>query len=489
LTLALTGPMLEGRGVSTTAEEDLAFAGPGALADLVRAGQAHPTELVELFLRRIEAVNPRLNAFRTTMAEEALATAQAAPRSDGLLAGVPIAIKGDTAVAGQVTTRGSRSYGSAEGADAEVVRRLRSAGAIPIGITNVPELTIFPWTASAATGITRNPWDEGRTPGGSSGGSAAAVAAGMVPCATGSDGGGSIRIPASCCGLVGMKPTRGRVSAQPAAAHWLGLSTYGPLARTVRDSALLLDAMHGTIEGDEYVAPPFGGSYADAAGAPPERLRIAISSKVPNGLIAKLSSDQRGAWERTAALLTELGHEVIERDPAYRMAGPEFTQTWVRGIYEDSLKVPDRSKLERTTRRMARAGRLLVPDRRARKLKGATRARTSARILALWDEVDVLLTPALATTAIAAEGGYGRGALAAFNLAARFTPWTAVFNVTGQPAVTIPAGFGEDGLPLSVQLVGRLGAEDTLYALAGQLEVARPWADHKPPQGEASAGG
>src|SRR5262249_50240685 len=191
-----------------------------------------PRELVELCLRRIEAIDPGLNAFRVTLPEEALAAADAAEDAigDGPLAGVPIAIKDDMPVAGQSVTRGSRSYGPPANADGEVVRRLRAAGAIPIGITNVPELMIFPWTASAANGVTRNPWNPERTPGGSSGGSVAAVAAGMVPCATGSDGGGSIRIPAACCGLVGMKPTRGRVSSQPASEGWLGLSTFGALA-------------------------------------------------------------------------------------------------------------------------------------------------------------------------------------------------------------------------------------------------------------------
>jgi amidase len=162
------------------------------------------------------------------------------------------------------------------------------------------------------------------------------------------------------------------------------------------------------------------------------------------------------------------------------MVGMEFTQTWLRGIYEDTLQVPDPSQLERTTRRMASAGRVLVPERRARKLR-EKRARTTARILALWDDVDVLLTPALASTPIAAEGGYGGGALAAFNKAARFTPWTPLANVTGQPALAIPAGLAPDGLPLSVQLVGRIGAEDTLYSLAGQVEEAAPWAERRPP--------
>jgi amidase len=471
--------MCDGTRVTTAAEEEL-FAGPGALAQRVRAREVHPRELVELYLERIEALNPRLNAFRVTLADEALAAAEAAADSDGPLAGVPIAIKDDTPVAGQSTTKGSRVYGPPATADAEVVRRLRAAGAIPIGITNVPELTIWPWTASDANGITRNPWDPSRTTGGSSGGSAAAVAAGMVPCATGSDGGGSIRIPASCCGLVGMKPTRGRVSMRPADEGWLGLSTYGPLARTVSDSALLLDAMKGTVSGEVSVASEFGGSYAEAASAGPGRLRIAISRKVPAGLIAPLSADQRRAWEQTASLLSDQGHEVSERDPAYGLASIEFTQTWLRGIYEDSLTTPDPAHLERLSRRMAGTGRILVPPRRVAALR-RKRPATSARILALWEEFDVLLTPGLARTAIAAEGGYGKAAPVAFNRAAQFTPWTPVFNLTGQPAVTLPAGFGQDGLPLSVQLAGRLGAEDTLYSLAGQIEAARPWADKRPP--------
>jgi amidase len=465
--------------VTTTTEQDLAFAGPGALAELVRLRQATPRELVELFLRRIEQLNPRLNAFRVTLAEQALAQADAMTEPSGPLAGVPVAIKDDQAVAGQVTTDGSRSRGRANTADSENVRRLRAAGAIPIGITNVPELMIFPWTATDANGITRNPWDLTRTTGGSSGGSAAAVAAGLVPAATASDGGGSIRIPAAACGLVGMKPTRGRVSMLPDAEGWLGLSTYGALARTVTDSALLLDVVQGATPGDHNAPPPFEGSYLDAAATPPARLRIAVSRKIPPGLIVKLSSDQRGAWERTGALLRELGHEVVGRDPAYGLVQLDFVQMWLRGIYDQSLSIPDRSQLEKLTRQMAGGGQRLVPDRRRDKLL-AKRPATTARIAALWNEVDVLLTPGLASTAIAAEGAYGKAAPLAIDKAGRFTPYTAVFNLTGQPAITIPAGFGSDGLPLSVQLVGRHGAEDTLYSLAGQLETARPWAEQRP---------
>src|ERR1035437_2588750 len=426
--------------VTETAEQELAFARPAALAALVRAGQVHPRELVELCLARIEALDGRTNAFRVTMAEPALAAADALAADLALteselpLAGVPIAVKDDIAVAGQATTKGSRSYGPPAAADAEAIRRLRAAGAIPIGITNVPELTIFPWTATAANGVTRNPWDLTRTPGGSSGGSAAAVASGMVPGATGSDSGGSIRSPAAC---------------------WRAGTTAGA------------------------AAPRRPGSDLGGAGGPPGRLRIAISAKVPAGLIARVSADQRAAFDRTAALLVTLGHEVSERDPAYGLAQLEFLQTWLCGIYEESCAIPDPSQLESTTRQMAAGGRRLVPPRRHARLLDK-RARTSARIMALWCEFDVLVTPGLAKTAIAAEGGYDRPAPLAIDMAGRFTPFTPLFNLTGQPAVSLPAGAGSAGLPLSIQLVGRMGAEDALYALAAQIEAASPWAQLRP---------
>jgi amidase len=465
-------------------DSNLAFAGPAALAELVRSRESTPRELVEMVLARIEALDPRLNAFRTAMAEQALAEADTAlgRRPTGSLAGVPIAVKDDLAVAGQVATRGMRpgNWPPPAAADAEPVRRLRAAGAIPIGITNVPELMIFPWTATAANGITRNPWDPSRTCGGSSGGSAAAVAAGLVPAATGSDGGGSIRIPAACCGLVGMKSTRGRVSPGPGGGGWLGMSVYGALTRTVSDSALMLDVLHGSLPSDPYFAPPFTGSYLKAAGRAPQRLRIAISRKLAPGVLASVSSDQRSAWERAATLLEQLGHEVVERDPNYGLAQLEFAQAWVRGVDEESRALADRSLLEPSTRQMAAAGRYLVPDRRKASLL-RRRPRTTARIMALWDECDVLLTPTTARTAIAADGAYGRPAPVAVNVAARFAPFTAIWNLTGQPALALPAGLDSDGLPLSVQLVGRVGAEDVLYALAGQIEEALPWAQRRPP--------
>ncbi len=470
--------------MTPSTETDLAFAGPLALAAKVRAREIGARELVELYLRRIEAFNPQLNAFRVTLAEEALAAASAIDERGaadaGPLTGVPIAVKDDMPMEGQRATFGSRSRVEVQAADAEPLRRLRAAGAIPLGITNVPELMLFPWTASAANGVTRNPWDLTRTPGGSSGGSAAAVAAGLVAAAGAADGGGSIRIPAGCCGLVGMKPTRGRVSNQPVGAGWYGLATYGALARTVADSALMLDVMHGTVAGDEYTTPDPDGSFLDAARTEPlAPLRVAASRKLPIGTIARLSADQRLAWESTARLLSELGHRVEERDPEYGLVSLEFVQTYFRSIYETVGEMQEPSLAERSTRQLAAIGRRFVSDRRRDSIL-AKRVGTTARISRLFDQVDVLLTPGLASTAIEAEGGYGKAGLLALDKASRFMPWYPVWNLTGQPAISVPAGFGADGLPLSVQLVGRHGSEELLYSLAGQIEAQRPWAQARP---------
>jgi amidase len=470
--------------MTASAAQELAFAGPIELAARIRARQLHPRELIELFAARIEALDPQLNAFRTTVIDHALVAAESPP--DGPLAGVPVAIKDDTELAGQAATRGTRAPAVPQPADAEIVRRLRAAGAIPIGVTNVPELMIFPWTASDANGVTRNPWDRSRTPGGSSGGSAAAVAAGLVAAATGSDGGGSIRIPAACCGLVGMKPTRGRVSAAPAGEHWLGLSARGMLARTVADSARLLDVISGPAPGDpDPGLPRPEGGFEAAARTPPARpLQIAISRKVPPGLIAPLSRDQALAFDRTARLLAELGHEVVERHPDYGLAALQFTRSYLGGIAADFETLPAGTPTERSTRQMAAVGRRLVPAARRERVRAAN-ARTSARLLELWREVDVLLTPGLARTALPAEGGYGRSAPYAFNLAGRFTPWTPLFNLTGQPAIALPAGTGADGLPTAIQLAAAPGQEGLLYSLAGQLEQADPWGGRIPPLARA----
>jgi amidase len=445
---------------ASTAEADVAFAGPGALASRVRARDISPHELVALYLERIQALDPQLNAVRDTVAEQAFAEADAVNDCNGALAGVPVAVKDETAFAGQTATFGTRQLLTPAADDAVLLARLRAAGAIPVAITNVPELMIFPWTASQANGITRNPWDPSRTPGGSSGGSAAAVAAGLAPMATAADGGGSIRIPAAACGLVGLKPTRGALADD---GGWLDLAVSGTLTRTVADTALLYGVTHGIT------APPLTRA-----------LRIAVSRKVPAGLPVPVSPGQRDAHARVAHTLEGLGHHMVQRSPAYGAAQFEFLQTWLRAVSEAADALPDPELLEPSTRGMAAVGRIAVPRWRRDRLL-AHRAETTRRILRLWDEIDVLLTPGLACTAIEAGGGYGRSAPFAVNLAGRFTPFTAVFNLTGQPAITVPAGFDDDGLPLSVQLVGRPGAEAVLLGLAAQLEAASPWVHRRPP--------
>ncbi len=471
--------------MSRAEQNELAFAGPLQLARLVRERELSARELVELFLARIDRLNPRVNAFREVLHDLALTTAAqidaGALEAGGALAGVPLAIKDDMPISGRTMTRGSRSASAPQPADAEALRRLRRAGAIPLGVTRVPELMLTPWTASAAGGVTRNPWDLERTPGGSSGGSGAAVAAALVPAAGGSDGGGSIRIPAACCGLVGMKPTRGRVSAQPLGDGWLGLSTYGALARTVADSALLLDVMQGAAAGDRYTLAPPAGTFLDAAQAPPEQpLRIAVSTALPPGAFARLSADQHRAFDQTARLLEELGHHVGEADPHYGSVSLQFMQTYLRGAADEFATLSQPELAERSTRQLAVLGRRLVPERRRERLL-ELRPRVTVRIARLWERYDVLLTPGLASTAIDAAGAYGKSGVAALLTAGRFMPWFPAFNLTGQPAVSLPAGFGSDGLPLSVQLVGRHGDERTLYSLAGQIEAARPWAADRPP--------
>jgi amidase len=238
--------------------------------------------------------------------------------------------------------------------------------------------------------------------------------------------------------------------------------------------------MHGSVAGDEYTAPAAAGTFLDAARAQPAgSLRIAVSRKLPVGTIARLSADQRLAWESTGRLLSELGHQVQERDPDYGLVTLEFIQTYLRAVYETVAEMPEPSQLERSTRQIAGLGRRLVSERHRDSVL-AKRVRTTARISSLFDDVDVLLTPGLASTAIAAQGGYDKPAVIALDKAARFMPWFPVWNLTGQPAISIPAGFGSDGLPLSVQLVGRHGSEELLYSLAGQIEAQRPWAQSRP---------
>jgi amidase len=464
--------------------EEVAFAGAAKQAEMVRSGEVSPTELVRLHLDRIERLDPELNSFRVVLAERALLEAeQAEARLKGgeerPLLGVPIALKDSTDLAGEPTTNGTDGFPDPARADSEMVRRLREAGAIVIGKTLLPELAICGFTESATWGVTRNPWDTQRSPGGSSGGSAAAVAAGLVPIASASDGAGSIRIPAACCGLFGLKPQRGRVSLAPDLEHWNGLSVNGCVSRTVLDTALWLDVVSGGSEEPGAPASP-ERPFAESARTPPGKLRVVYSTAAPRA-VAPPTVDEvaKGAVAETAEVLRSLGHDVAPRDPEWGGIGNNMVPRYLRGIAEDFARVPRPERLERRTRAMARLGRT-IPDS---VFKGARRAREAdaARVDAVFDSCDVLMTPVMGGTAIPVRRWEGRGALWTLLGMSRFYPYCIPWNHLGNPSMAVPAGFAADGMPLSVQIVGRPGDEATLLSLAAQLEAERPWADKRPP--------
>ena len=463
---------------------DLAFAGVARQAGLIAAGEISSRELVDLYLERIARLDPQLNSFRIVFAERARLEAEQADGRRGAggerpLLGVPLAVKDDIDVAGAVTAMGTNARDAPATSDAEVVRRLRAAGAVIIGKTNIPELAIWPFTESATYGATRNPWDRQRAPGGSSGGSAAAVAAGMVGAALGSDGAGSIRIPAAWCGLFGLKPQRGRVSLAPRSRAWHGLSVNGLLTRGVADTALLLDLAAGTTVVDHDSAPPRAVPFSQSAAAPPGRLRIAFSKRVPPGIVSRLDDSAGRALDDTVELLGSLGHVLAERHPDY---GPGATAAvlvrYLRGIHDDALAMPHPERLERRTRGMARLGALIPPGLLERAL--AAEEQFARRLNSVFEEHDVLLTPATASPPPRIGQLEGRGALWTLNTVAGMVPYNGIWNVTGQPAASVPGPWGADGLPRGVQLVGRAGDEATLLSLAGQIEAERPWAQRRP---------
>jgi amidase len=463
---------------------DLAYAGIARQAELIAAGEISSRELVEIYLDRIARHDGTLNAFRIVFAERALLEADQADARRGAggerpLLGVPIAVKDDIDVAGEVTTLGTNARGGPAAADAEVVRRLREAGAIVIGKTNVPELCVWPFTETATFGATRNPWDLQRAPGGSSGGSAAAVAAGLIGAALGSDGAGSIRIPSAWCGLFGLKPQRGRVSMAPRPRAWHGLSVNGVLTRRVADTALFHDVASGTIDIDEDHAPAPDVPFAQALESAPGRLRVAFSTRMPPGVLSRLDSDAERAVRDTVELLRSLGHDVTERDPDYGMGTlTMLIPRYVRGVHDDAAALEHPERLERRSRGMARLGGLIPASLFERSL--AAEADFSRQLNRVFDDHDVLLTPSTATPPPRIGQLQGRGALWTLNAVAGMVPFNGVWNVTGQPAASVPAGFGADGLPRGVQLVGRPNDEATLLSLAGQIEAERPWAEQRP---------
>jgi len=466
------------------ADLDIAFAGAARQAEMVRAGEVSPTELARLHLERIERLDPQLNSFRVVLAERALLEAeQAEARLKGgderPLLGVPIALKDSTDLAGEQTTHGTDGFPDPADADSEMVRRLREAGAIVVGKTLLPELAICGFSESATWGVSRNPWDPQRTPGGSSGGSAAAVAAGLVPIASASDGAGSIRIPAASCGLFGLKPQRGRVPLDPALEHWNGLSVNGCVSRSVIDTALWLDVIAGGSR-EAGAPPPPERPFVEAAKTPPGKLRIAYSTAAPRAAAPPTVSDvAKGAVTATAELLRSLGHAAAQQDPDWGMIGNNMVPRYLRGAAEDFAEVPEPARLERRTRGFARLGRL-IPDR---VFEQALRARETdaARIDAIFDSHDVLMTPVMGGTALPVRRWEGRGAIWTLLGMSRFYPYCIPWNHLGNPSMAVPAGFAADGMPLSVQIAGRPGDEATLLSLAAQIEAERPWADKRPP--------
>lgn len=464
--------------------EEIAFAGAARQAEMVRGGEVSPGELVRLCLDRIARLDPQLNSFRAVFAEKALLEAeQAEARLKGgeerPLLGVPIGVKDCVDVVGDVTTYGTDGFADPAKADSEIVRRLREAGAIVLGKVLLPELAICGFTESATWGVTRNPWDPQRTPGGSSGGSAAAVAAGLVPIALATDGAGSIRIPASSCGIFGLKPQRGRVSLAPDLQHWNGLSAYNCVSRTVGDTALWLDVVSGGSKEPGAPAQP-ERPFVEAARTPPGKLRVAWSTAAPRAAAPPtVSGMARDAVASTADLLRSLGHEVEQRDPEWGGIGNNITPRYLRGIAEDVARVPHRQRLERRTRGFASLGRL-IPDglfERARRAEAVD----AARVNAIFDSHDVLMTPVMGGTALPVRRWEGRGALWTVLGMSRFYPYCVPWNHLGNPAMSVPAGFAADGMPLAVQIVGSPGDEATLLSLAAQLESERPWADKRPP--------
>ncbi len=451
------------------------------VAELVRrttSREVSAVEVLEACLARIEQRDPALNAFSVVLSAQARAEAAerdrslAAGEAPGPLHGVPVAIKEEIDVAGCVSTFGGRSNSTPVAVDGEVVRRLRAAGAVIIGKTRMPEFGQWPFTESVDGGITHNPWNPRHTPGGSSGGTAVAVAAGMVPVGLGGDGGGSIRIPAACCGLFGMKPERGRVTSAPMEHLWWALGTVGPLSRSVLDSAIVYDVIRGAADGDMFHADEPAMSFTQAAQAEPGRLRIGWSTKAVS-LGVRPDAEHVQAVRDTAQLLTDLGHEVHEVNPRYPDPTLAFVPQFFGGVRTESDAVEHYDLLEKRTRQVYRLGGWVRRPVMGRALRIGEKVSVKAN--RVFDEVDVLLTPTIAPrprrTGALDHGGPVRVALRSTPMVA----YTALWNVAGNPAASVPAGIAADGLPLACQLVGRRGDETTLLSLSAQIEAARPW--------------
>lgn len=481
------------------------------LAELVRKKEIKPRELVEEAISRIERLNPQVNAVIYRMYDLARKAADG-DLPDGPFKGVPFLMKDILmAYAGVPLTNGSRFFKDfVPDHDSELVKRFKAAGIIVVGKTNLPEFGLVPITEPQMFGPTNNPWDLTRTPGGSSGGSAAAVAARMVPLAHGSDGGGSIRIPASCCGLFGLKPTRGRNPIGPDFGEaWRGLTCDHVLTRSVRDSAAMLDATAGPDIGAPYYAVPPASPFLNEVGPDPGKLRIAFTSKP--FLNAVIHKDCIKGLEATARLCQDLGHEVVEATPqidskAFAKAFMTIVCVETRATIEEAEMLLNRKASSKDFEPSTWALGLLGKQCRAPDFSQSLNlVQLTARQLGeFFRKYDILLTPTLAMPPVATGelqpkgiravamkllGSLNAGrlinTLSGIDVLAQhvfgFIPYTPLFNVTGQPAMSVPLHWNDDGLPIGMQFVGRYGDEATLFRLAGQLETARPWSDRIPP--------
>jgi amidase len=460
-----------------------------ALADLVRQKQVKPIELVEATIERIEQLNPTLNAVVTPMYEQARAAADR-KLPEGPFTGVPFLLKDLGASYGGVRMTMGSSFlrNFVPDHDTELVIRQKRAGLIILGKTNTPELGILPTTEPRLFGPSRNPWDIKRTTGGSSGGSAAAVAAGIVPMAHANDGGGSIRIPASCCGLFGLKPTRARNPHGPDLGDiFSGLVVEHAVTRSVRDSAALLDATAGPDVGDPYWAPPPLRPFLKEVGADPGKLRIAFTVRAATGV--KIHEDCIQAVQDAASLCASLGHVVEEAAPGVngQLLTQAFTALWsggcawtIDGLGFATGRTPTRDQFEPLTWALYEMGR---KQSASAYLLSLTLLQRAARDIArFFLKYDVWLTPTLSEPPLPL-GEFDsppENPLQGFDRAIAFVPFTPVCNATGQPAMSVPLFWNAAGLPVGVHFIGRFGDEATLFRLAAQLEAARPWAGRRP---------
>jgi amidase len=475
--------------------EDLARLDATAQAELVRIGEVSPEELTQAAIDRAERLNPELNAIIHPLYEQGL-EASRGELPDGPFQGVPFLFKDlGAGLAGQPMHMGMKGLKEADfrlPVDTFLGARFRDAGLVTIGKTNTPELGIVPTTEPEAYGATHNPWDLGRSPGGSSGGSAAAVAAGIVPIAHANDGGGSIRIPASCCGLVGLKPSRGRTSLGPLIGDVMsGLTVEHVVSRSVRDVAQALDATHGPAPGDPYVAPEPLRPYMEELGADPGSLRIAVLTEAIGVPRIEVQPAVVAATREAAKMLEDLGHKIDEDvpqvDPSFDLI-ETFLTRWYAGQTEiiDQFGIllgrelgPD--DVEPLTWAMAEEGRR---RHSGQYLAAVSQHQAIARMIGIWFDQghDLLLTPTMGEVPppLGSFATDPDDALNTIHRGEQTAAFTALINATGQPAISLPLGWSEEGLPIGVQLVAPLGREDILLRVASQLEQAHPWADRLP---------